>query len=481
MISLSRKYPILFGFLKNRLDKNHFFGRTFTYLLLIFVYLLFNFIGVIVGFLRSDIITFVDLRLLNLLEFFRNDQTVEFFLWITVLGNYQVVFLFFLVGIAILWLLNKYVYILPLAVTIAGGSVCGFLLKFLFHRPRPELAVYVENSYSFPSGHATIAVALFGFFVYVIWREIKLWKIKIIILALGVILATLIGFSRLYLGVHYFSDVFGGHLLGGLWLLIGIGLAEYWSVFGRSQSYLFVRRPTKNKLMAVLILIVALFGYVFLALNFEPIYLSASAPVTTQTVSEVMNIFSTEQLRYSETLRGNRQEPIHFIILAKSDSHLESVFKKAGWKTSEILNLKSAYKLAKTVIFKLPYDTAPITPSFWDAKTNDFGFQKPTSADNIRERHHARFWKTQYITEDEYILYIGTSSFDQGIKWRQMTHYIAPDIDTERELVWADLNNAQVIDNYSKIKMVAPVLGKNFTGDDFFTDGYSYIIKLKSP
>ena len=67
---------------------------------------------------------------------------------------------------------------------------------------------------------------------------------------------------------------------------------------------------------------------------------------------------------------------------------------------------------------------------------------------------------------------------DTDIKWL-ITHKIAPDIDIERELLFSDLEKAGLIINSQKIQSVAPALGQNFTGDQFFTDGKLYIIFLK--
>ncbi|MBU1613162.1 phosphatase PAP2 family protein, partial [Patescibacteria group bacterium] len=107
--------------------------------------------------------------------------------------------------------------------SVGGSAVCVYILKLLITRPRPTaIPVYIEDSFSFPSGHATVAVALYGFLLYFCVKNIanKLWR-WISITALFLVIF-LLGFSRIYLGVHYFSDVIGGFLLGGIWLGVGI-------------------------------------------------------------------------------------------------------------------------------------------------------------------------------------------------------------------------------------------------------------------
>ncbi|MDP2779749.1 phosphatase PAP2 family protein, partial [Devosia sp.] len=97
--------------------------------------------------------------------------------------------------------------------------------KNIFARPRPEMAVYAESSFSFPSGHSAASVAFFGFLTYVLIRErIGPFFVSFLI---GATLVFLIGLSRIYLVEHYLSDVLNGYLVGALWALLGIWLAEW--------------------------------------------------------------------------------------------------------------------------------------------------------------------------------------------------------------------------------------------------------------
>jgi len=90
-----------------------------------------------------------------------------------------------------------------------------------------KIAAFLEKTFSFPSGHSTIAVSFYGFITYVLWRNAKTRLYKIIILTTGIILMAAIGFSRLYLGVHFLSDVIAGYLLGIFWVTIGIGVLQF--------------------------------------------------------------------------------------------------------------------------------------------------------------------------------------------------------------------------------------------------------------
>lgn len=100
------------------------------------------------------------------------------------------------------------------------------ILKNIFHRARPINMLMPETSFSFPSGHATTAVILFGLISYFIFKHHKSQKFKLITLVLSAILTLIVGFSRLCLNVHWFSDVIAGFLLGIFLLTLSIYLLK---------------------------------------------------------------------------------------------------------------------------------------------------------------------------------------------------------------------------------------------------------------
>ncbi len=96
-------------------------------------------------------------------------------------------------------------------------------LKFLFLRPRPEdINLIIENGYSFPSGHSMVSLAFYGFFIYIIYHMRIKRKKRIIYCILLALLTLLIGLSRIYLGVHYASDVLAGFSLSMAYLIVYI-------------------------------------------------------------------------------------------------------------------------------------------------------------------------------------------------------------------------------------------------------------------
>lgn len=99
------------------------------------------------------------------------------------------------------------------ALSLCFGGLVNHLIKIVVKRPRPDLMIVAETGYSFPSGHAMMSLALFGILIYFACRYIKNKPLKIFVVAGLIVLTILIGFSRIYLGVHYLSDVLAGFSL----------------------------------------------------------------------------------------------------------------------------------------------------------------------------------------------------------------------------------------------------------------------------
>ena len=102
-------------------------------------------------------------------------------------------------------------------------TVLNQIIKHILQRPRPtEFRIIEETGYSFPSGHSMVSMAFYGYLIYLVYKYVKNKYIKWISIILLSILICSIGISRIYLGVHYTSDVLGGFLLSISYLIIYI-------------------------------------------------------------------------------------------------------------------------------------------------------------------------------------------------------------------------------------------------------------------
>ncbi len=143
-----------------------------------------------------------------------------FMFTLSVIGSWKVMFP--VVALLFVWLLIRRSRGdgLILVAAVAGASIINILLKLLFQRPRPSplWALAHETSFSFPSGHSVTAMAFYGTVAFLLWRRVesRVARAAIVITTILLILGT--GASRVYLGVHYPSDVAAGFLVGATWV-----------------------------------------------------------------------------------------------------------------------------------------------------------------------------------------------------------------------------------------------------------------------
>ena len=136
---------------------------------------------------------------------------------------------YMLIGLAIMITIfsknKKTAFIIDLNLIII--TIFNLILKNIIQRPRPEgYRLIAESGYSFPSGHSMISMAFYGLLIYMIWKTMKNKKLRNIICVLITILVILIGISRIYLGVHYASDVIGGFVVSIAYLIVYVSITK---------------------------------------------------------------------------------------------------------------------------------------------------------------------------------------------------------------------------------------------------------------
>jgi membrane-associated phospholipid phosphatase len=158
----------------------------------------------------------------------RSPAATSFFLFWTWLGTPVGIALVLLPVAAVLLARGRRVLALFLVVTPLGGWELNHLLKVFFARARPDLALAVRRAsgYSFPSGHAMMSVIAFGALAYAIMRVNTDRRWHSIALALASCVAAAISLSRVYLGVHWLSDIAAGMAAGLVWLATTVGAYE---------------------------------------------------------------------------------------------------------------------------------------------------------------------------------------------------------------------------------------------------------------
>lgn len=160
----------------------------------------------------------------NVFKSFISDDFTPYVIFITHLGDVLCIIIVTIMGFLIFK--DKRIGV-SILVNLLIIGIFNLLLKFLLMRPRPDIFHLIDvNGYSFPSGHSMVSLAFYGYFIYLTYVHMKNKKMKwSIIIALS-ILIFLIGCSRIYLGVHFATDVMGGFCFSLFYLFIYIGVVK---------------------------------------------------------------------------------------------------------------------------------------------------------------------------------------------------------------------------------------------------------------
>jgi undecaprenyl-diphosphatase len=474
--SWAARHPKTATFISSRFDTSRFYGLSTTLLALAFLYIFTVWLATSLDFLMADPIIQTDTRLANLMHAFWTPPLLRAFSYITALGDWRVVSLLATAAVSILVLRRRIDLVLGLGVAAIGNVISVALLKWIIDRPRPDLAYFVETSGSFPSGHAAISVAFYGMLFYIGWRLRWLGPLKTAVL--GATLAFLIGLSRLYLIEHFLSDVVNGWLIGGLWLVIGIAVAEWWresrrSVFAPPISRLGARLSVAGLTVA---LVISATGVV---VTYDKTRGMQQPATRIETIATPAALFANVKATTStQSIDGAPLEPISVIIVAKERATVLDAMKQAGWIRASQPGLAALSKAAWAALRNASDPSAPVTPYFWSGVPNDEAFQRPTKDNSVRERHHVRLWQTRFVLPDGSRIFVGAASFDDGLNWT-LLHHISPNIDAERDTLADNLKSSGKTGDTTYIQLSKPRLGQSVAGDPWFTDGKAVVITLR--
>lgn len=171
---------------------------------------------------NNDIV--IDSYVYNFISKFINNRLTRNIIYLTNIGSSISVISICIISLIVF---KDKIYGILISINLCILGLIQIIFKSIFTRSRPlDINLIVENGYSFPSGHSLTALSFYGFIIYLIYKsKLNIREKKLLISMLSIIILV-IGLSRIYLGVHYFTDVIGGFTLSYVYLFIYIKVVK---------------------------------------------------------------------------------------------------------------------------------------------------------------------------------------------------------------------------------------------------------------
>jgi LssY C-terminus len=226
-----------------------------------------------------------------------------------------------------------------------------------------------------------------------------------------------------------------------------------------------------RKSLAVTILIAIILLYVFISYFV--------LPATWSRIEHEPGLSKHTML--TATAQGIPGGPVNVGLVGDREDVVRA-FHAAGWYPADPITLRTSVEIIGSVLLDRPYDTAPVSPLFFDGRREDLAFEKPVGSSADR-RQHVRLWLMLANGAEARPVWLGSATFDSGVTLSrdtgQVTHKIAPDVDAERDQLMAGLNDARMVTGLYQMKGIGPTLtGRNGEGDPYHSDGEIWVARL---
>jgi membrane-associated phospholipid phosphatase len=220
--ALRDRFAPQIAFLRARLSPAEFVGLDLTLGAVTLIGAVWIFGWIAEDVVTGDPLTVVDMNIAVWLHLHATPTLTDAMIFISLLASWPVVMGICLIMALALVRERLYYRLLALTLTVPVGMLLNVMLKIAFHRSRPtwDDPILMLETFSFPSGHAMGATLLYGFLAAFGVRNVRAWRWRVLAVLAAGMLIVLIGFSRIYLGVHYLSDVLAGMAAGSAWLAL---------------------------------------------------------------------------------------------------------------------------------------------------------------------------------------------------------------------------------------------------------------------
>ena len=189
---------------------------------------LFGFWALAVAVIKAGPLTQFDQNVALALHSWANPIMTRLVTIVSMFG-YEILWLVVIAGAIFFLAMRQRAYLITWLAGYSGAESLNFILKQTFARPRPSFAnpLATANYSSFPSGHAMVSLVVYGLLAVFILLHVRHPALRILVTVVTILLVLCIGLSRIYLGVHYFSDVVAGYAAGTAWLSICISAMDF--------------------------------------------------------------------------------------------------------------------------------------------------------------------------------------------------------------------------------------------------------------
>ena len=412
ILNWARQHPRSGKLIGGLLDPDQPELRTLLTLAVLLFGALWLFLGVLEDVITGDPLVYVDQGLYQFLQDLRTPWGDRLMVIVTELGDSVVIAL---VAVAVLaWLMWRRSWHAAWywGAAVGFGQLAASMIKLLLQRPRPIADIYTGiSSYSFPSGHATMSMVVYGFLAVLIARHLSSSR-RWIVYALAALLIISISISRLYLGAHWFSDVLGGLSLGLAWVsLLGIAYVRHPSP-----------EPLPRSLPAVAMLVLVLTG-VWHVNNQYSVDLQRYAPQL-----KIQHLQASAWWQddwrllpsYRQDLEGKLDQPLNVQWSGTLESVRETLYTQ-GWREPVSLNATTAMR------WLLPdpdLKELPMLPQVHDGRheallmlgPSEQGREPLDTNNNNNQQLTLRFWKSGMVLDTDtgsVPIWIGSARFQQ--------------------------------------------------------------------
>ncbi|HPW37538.1 MAG TPA: phosphatase PAP2 family protein [Syntrophorhabdus sp.] len=232
IIEFKKRHPQFVEFFFKRISPGYYLGLHLTIGLTISSLFIWIFGGITEDVLTGDPFVKVDEWVVARVLYFRSPLVDEIMKILTQLGGGIFLSTASILLIAFLLLKKDIDQASGFTFAMVGGTLLITILKIMIHRLRPpyDQAVVHVGGWSFPSWHAGMSIIFYGMTVYLLLKRVSSGRLRAFFITLALFIVFIIGFSRIYLGVHYLSDVIAGFVGGCFWLTVCIAGLEIYDI-----------------------------------------------------------------------------------------------------------------------------------------------------------------------------------------------------------------------------------------------------------